>query len=314
MKNNPKYQNHRINELGGSPVEGEVVWSFDKVTWLGPIFIITFIGCMLTISLENLLVFLITTALTLCLGHSLGMHRLLIHRSYQTPRWLEYFLVHCGVIVGLAGPKGMIKTHDLRDWAQRQPNCHDYFAHQQPMRIDAIWQLFCDFKLVNEPNIQIENKVEEDKVYSWMEKYWKWQQLPLAALLFCLGGLEWVIWGSFARVSSSVIGHWLIGYFAHNSGERHWHVEGAAAQGYNIKFASLITMGESYHNNHHAFPGSAQLGINKGEIDPGWWVIKTLEKLGLAWNIKLPRDLPKRSELCEIRSVNNSHKLHEVKS
>jgi len=312
MKTQATYQNHRIIGTKGSPEKGNLVWSSDKILWLAPIFLVTLIGGSLTLSFENLLVFLVATAMTLCLGHSLGMHRLLIHRSYQTPKWLEYFLVHCGVIVGLAGPKGMIKTHDLRDWAQRQPACHDYFAHQQPMRVDAFWQLFCDFKLVNEPDFQIEKEVETDRVYHWMEKYWKWQQLPMAILLFLLGGIEWVIWGSFARVSASVLGHWLIGYFAHNAGHRHWHVEGAAAQGFNIKFASLITMGESYHNNHHAFPGSTLLGINPGEVDPGWWVIKGLEKIGLVWNIKLPADLPARSELLVIKNNVDGESYVEV--
>jgi len=295
------YHNPRIDEsFEASSVRGKVKWSLDKITWLGPIYLIAVIGGSLTVSAENLLVFLTSTAVTLCLGHSLGMHRLFIHRSYQTPKWLEYFLVHCGVIVGLAGPKGMMKTHDLRDWAQRQSQCHDYFAHQQPMMIDAIWQLFCDIELSRPPKFQIEEKVEVDPVYRWMEKYWKWQQLPLALILFWVGGFDWVIWGVFARVAASVTGHWLIGYFAHNSGHRHWHVDGAAAQGFNIQYASLITMGESYHNNHHAFPGSALLALNKGEVDPGWWVLKALEKLGLVWNIKLPHDLPDRAELINL--------------
>lgn len=298
-----EYQNERVIESEEcSATDGRVIWSFEKITWLGPIFLVAIVGGAMTISLENFMVFLITTAATLCLGHSLGMHRLLIHRSYAAPKWLEYFLVHCGVIVGLAGPKGMMLTHDFRDWAQRQKECHDYFAHRQPMMIDGVWQLFCDLKLDRPPQYQIEDCVEQDKIYQWMEKTWKLQQLPLALLLFVFGGLEWVIWGSAARVAVSVTGHWLIGYFAHNEGDRHWHVEGAAVQGFNIRFASLLTMGESYHNNHHAYPGSALLAIKHGEIDPGWWVLRAFEELGLVWDIKLPDDLPKRNELVTLEA------------
>ena len=86
------------------------------------------------------------------------------------------------------------------------------------------------------------------------------------------------MWGICMRVAVSVTGHWFIGYFAHNQGARDWHVDGAAIQGFNIKFASLITMGESWHNNHHAFPGSALLGIEKNQLDPGWWVLLALKK------------------------------------
>lgn len=301
MSKQQTYQNKRvIEDQKCCANEGTVSWSIDKITWLVPIFLIAIIGGAVTFSIDNFLVFLFTTAVTLCLGHSLGMHRLLIHRSYAAPKWLEYFLVHCGVIVGLAGPKGMMLTHDFRDWAQRQENCHDYFAHRQPMLIDGIWQLFCDFKLTHAPQYQIEAEVEQDRVYQWMDQTWKWQQLPLAVILFVLGGLEWVIWGSAMRVAVSVTGHWLIGYLAHNNGERHWHVDGAAVQGFNIRFASMLTMGESYHNNHHAFPGSALLGIKPGEVDPGWWVLRAFEELGLVWDIQLPQDLPERHGLIEL--------------
>jgi predicted DCC family thiol-disulfide oxidoreductase YuxK len=64
-----------------------------------------------------------TTAITLCLGHSLGMHRRFIHRSYAAPLWLERLFVYLGTLVGMAGPLGMMRTHDLRDRAQRQPEC-----------------------------------------------------------------------------------------------------------------------------------------------------------------------------------------------
>ena len=123
------------------------------------------------------------------------------------------------------------------------------------------------------------------------------QQLPLALILYLIGGIEWVIWGTCLRVAISITGHWLIGYFAHNSGHCSWHVNGAGVQGYNIKFCGLITMGECWHNNHHAFPGSAKLGLEKGQSDPGWWVLIILSKIGLVKNLKLVADLEERHEL-----------------
>lgn len=56
-------------------------------------------------------------------------------------------------------------------------------------------------------------------------------------------------------------------------------------------------MGEAWHNNHHAYPGSARLGLHKDEPDPGWWVLNKLHKLGVVKNVKLPKDLPHRSEV-----------------
>jgi fatty-acid desaturase len=71
-------------------------------------------------------------------------------------------------------------------------------------------------------------------------------------------------------------------------------------------------MGESWHNNHHAFPGSARLGIEDNQPDPGWWILRYLQKIGLVWNIKLPQDLPVRPELIAINQntileIENKH-------
>ena len=134
-----------------------------------------------------------------------------------------------------------------------------------------------------------------------MERTWILQQLPLAVLLWLIGGWHWVLWGSCLRVAISVTGHWLIGYFAHNMGHRSWHVQGAAVQGFNIKFCGLITMGECWHNNHHAFPGSAKLGLEKGQSDPGWWVLCILKKLKLVRNVVVAEDLPERNNLINLK-------------
>ncbi|WP_235575761.1 fatty acid desaturase [Pseudoalteromonas porphyrae] len=160
--------------------------------------------------------------------------------------------------------------------------------------------LFCDIKLADPPSFNIESSVANSRVYLWMQRTWMLQQLPLALLLFWLGGVSWVVWGVCLRVSVSVVGHWLIGYFAHNHGQRDWHVEQAYVQGYNVPFAALLTMGESYHNNHHAFPGSANFALEKGQLDIGWWVLKGLFAIGLVWGLVLPQHLAQRDELVRI--------------
>lgn len=285
------YENSETNAF-----EGKVIWSPLKSIWVVVMYLFGIYGVLFLSSIGNFLVFLISSAITLCLGHSLGMHRRLIHQSYECPKWLEYLFVHLGVIVGLAGPFGMVRTHDTRDWAQRQLQCHPYFSHQSSFLKDGFWQIHCDIVLKHPPRFK-EESILDTQFYRFMEKTWMLQQLPLALILYFIGVVEWVIWGTCLRVAISVTGHWLIGYFAHNSGHRSWHVKGAGVQGYNIKFCGLITMGECWHNNHHAFPGSAKLGLEKGQSDPGWWVLIILSKIGLVKNLKLVADLEERQEL-----------------
>ncbi|WP_394173724.1 acyl-CoA desaturase [Thalassotalea litorea] len=303
MKSHPHYENPRIKKQGnGNASNGDVKLSLTKTIWFITMCIIAIIGGAMTLSLETVLLFITFTGFTLCFGHSLGMHRYLIHQSFQCSKWLGYFLVHLGVITGLGGPFSMIKTHDMRDWSQRQHHCHDYFGHRQPFFTDGYWQLLCDIHLKKPPQIIIEENYKNDPVLGFMERYWMWQQLPWALILFALGGIAWVIWGICARVAISITGHWLIGYFAHNQGGRSWHINGAFVQGYNVPFAALITMGESWHNNHHAFPGSAKLGLEKGQLDPGWWILMLMQKAGWVWDIKLPEHLGPRQELTAISS------------
>jgi len=295
------YHNPRMVESPFTNAQqGVVIWSAKKSFWISVMTAIGWIGAAFTLRWDNLLIFVMTTAVTLCLGHSLGMHRRFIHQSFQCPRWLEYFLVYCGVLVGLAGPFGMMHTHDLRDWAQRQKKCHPYFGHGAGFLRDGFWQLHCDIELRHAPAFEPESEITNSRYYQFLEASWMWQQLPIALVLHLLGGWEWVIWGVCLRVSVCVTGHWLIGYFAHNRGLRDWHVSGAAVQGYNIPFCGLITMGECWHNNHHAFPNSALLGIAPGQSDPGWWVLLLLQKLGLVWDVKRPHMLPSRPELIQI--------------
>lgn len=295
------YNNPRILDTPGcNAYQASVTWSPVKSLWVTSMTLVGVIGAYYTAAFETLMVFLITTSITLCLGHSLGMHRRFIHHSYECPKWLEYLFVYFGVLVGLAGSIGMMYTHDLRDWAQRQKRAHAYFGHKASLVKDGFWQMHCDITLDYPPDFQPEESVSNDEFYQFIEKTWMWQQLPLALLLYALGGIDWVIWGICLRVTVSVMGHWLIGHFAHNTGQRDWHVTGAAVQGYNVRFCGLITMGECWHNNHHAYPNSALLGINANQSDPGWWVLLLLDKIGLVWNILKPEDLPARGELVPI--------------
>ncbi len=286
-------------------LEGRVVWEPIRSLWFSCLALAAIIGGALTFSWSAFILFAVSTALVLLLGHSVGMHRKLIHNSFQCSKPLEYFLVYCGVLVGLAGPLGLLRTHDLRDYAQRLPRCHDFLAHRRAPWIDAWWQLHCELRLEHPPNIRIEALIAEDRLYRFLQRTWMLQQLPWAMLFYACGGWGFVFWGVCARVTTGVFGHWLIGYFAHNHGDMHHEVRGAAVQGRNVPFTALLTMGESWHNNHHAFPGSAKFGLYAGEWDPGWWFLKGLERCGLASHLRMPADLPFRPELISVGSRSN---------
>jgi stearoyl-CoA desaturase (delta-9 desaturase) len=253
----------------------------------------------LLFSWSALSVALILTGGSLLLGHSIGFHRRLIHRSFECPKWLERTLIWVGTGVGMSGPLWMIRTHDMRDWAQRQADCHDYLAHRQSMLTDAWWQLHCRLVLDHPPAFDF-GDAGRDRFYRFLEATWMAQQIPVALLLFISGGWGWVIWGVCVRVSISVTGHWFVGHLAHRRGPQNWLVKGAGVQAHDVPWAAIPTMGEAWHNNHHAFPGSARIGLYPGQSDWGYTFIRILERLGLAWNIALPEHLGRTKALARI--------------
>ena len=279
-----------------NPCDGVLTWSAGKSLWYFAALLATVILAPLTATTGAVLVALMLTVVTLCLGHTIGMHRRLIHESFDCPLWLERLLVYFGVLVGIAGPFRIIYLHDIRDWSQRHPRCHSFFIHSECWWTDFWQQLHCDIRLAHPPRFEVEARVAGDVFYRFLERTWRWQQLPLALVLYLIGGFGWVVWGVGVRLFVSLTGHWLVGFVAHNRGARTWHIEGAAVQGYNVSGFALLTMGESWHNNHHAYPESARLGLKRGEWDLGWLVLRALERVGLAWNLATPETLPLRPD------------------
>ncbi len=283
-----------------SATAGHIVWARAKSLWLfahmaGGIAALAFFP-----SWGGVAAFLILSAMTLCAGHSVGMHRLLIHRSFTAPKGLERLLVWLGTLVGMAGPFGMIRAHDMRDWHQRQVICPPHPSHGAGWLRDAWWQMHCEFRLTYPPRFEIEPEIAEDPVYQWMERHWMAQQLIPAAILFAIGGVGLVLWGVSLRITVSLIGHWAVGHAAHKSGHQGWEIRGLPVQGYNLRGLGFVTFGESFHGNHHAFPHSARLGVERGQVDPGFWFIYVLQALGLAWDVKGPHSEPAREGLAQV--------------
>lgn len=136
---------------GTCAIRGRVRFVSQKAAWLAIHSAAGLYGLIAFAAVGAAAVFGGLAAITICAGHFVEMHRLLIHRSFQTYRWLEYFLVWLGALVGMAGPYGMIRAHDMRDWHQRQVVCPPHPSHDAGFWKDAYWQLCCDFRLTSPP-------------------------------------------------------------------------------------------------------------------------------------------------------------------
>ncbi|AUH32314.1 acyl-CoA desaturase [Paracoccus tegillarcae] len=273
-----------------SATDGRIVLAPAKAAWLAAHGLGGLAAILFFPQWSALAVFVLLTGGTICAGHSVGMHRLLIHRSFRAPRPVEYLLVWLGVLVGMAGPFGMVRAHDMRDWHQRQAVCPPHPSHDAGFWRDAWWQLCCEFRLTHPPRLNYGPELENSGFYRIVERSWMAQQLIVAVPLYLLGGWAFVLWGVCLRVFVSLVGHWAVGHYAHRRGEQIWPAPQMSVQGYNLKGLGLITFGENWHANHHAFPDSARLGLGPGQFDPGFVFVRLLERLGLARDIKLPED------------------------
>ncbi len=287
----------RVDGRNANPCEGRPVLDCPKAVWNGCLIAVSLVAGPTFFNWSAFALFVVSTYVTLLVGHSVGMHRMLIHRSFQCAKPLERFLIYVGVLVGVAGPFGIVRVHDMRDWAQRQSVCHDFFAHTRGFWRDLSWQLFYRFRFAFPPTFTIEPNIRHDHFYRFLEATWRWQQLPIAIVLFLIGGWPWVVWGVCVRVIVSTAGHWTITYFCHNPGPGRWTVKGAYVQATNLSGLGLLTYGECWHNNHHAFPESARIGLEVGQLDPGWIVIRSLERARLVWNVGRPRSDELRDDL-----------------
>jgi fatty-acid desaturase len=89
-----------------------------------------------------------------------------------------------------------------------------------------------------------------------------------------------------ARTAAGMLGHWFVGYAAHTWGERRFVVVGASESGTNLPVLGVLSFGEGFHNNHHAFPRSPRMGLRAREFDLGWLSLLLLERAGLARGVR----------------------------
>lgn len=273
---------------------GEIRWNPKMSIWLTVMFGLTAWFGPETLSWTTLALFTFSTAFILCVGHSVGMHRGMIHKTYKTSKWFERALIYLGTLAGMGGPIGLFRMHESRDYWQNQPEAPEFYAYDHGVWRDYIW--YCHSQFVpsspaHQAPLDIPAAIEQDRFYIWLERTWMLHQLPLAALMWWMGGLGFVIWGVCARVAVGILGHWFVNYAAHTAGYRSYEIVGSGEQGRNSLIFGAMSMGEGWHNNHHAWPNSARLGIEWWELDIGYISIRVMQALGLVWDVQVAHEV-----------------------
>ena len=246
---------------------------------------------------SDLIVFLVLYIL--CgLGVTVGFHRLFTHRAFATTRWLRFTFV----VLGSAAIEGPViswvadhrKHHAFSD---KEGDPHSpHVDHGVGLRgaLRGLAHAHVGWLFIHTQRgakRRYAPDLIKDPVVSFVDRTFIIWAVAGLALPFALGvaightlkaGLTGLLWGGAVRVL--VVHHvtYSINSLCHSFGRRSF---ATGDESRNLSWLALFSFGESWHNNHHAFPTSAAHGLRRWQIDPSAMVIRMLEKLGLAWNV-----------------------------
>jgi fatty-acid desaturase len=224
-------------------------------------------------------------------GITIGYHRLLTHRSFQTSRVLEYFFSVLGSLANQGGPLQWVAVH-------RVHHQHSDAEGDPHSPRDGVWWAHLLWWMPHVPALDEPRHYERyvadlvrDPVHRFLQRYHILVPLTLAGLLYWLGelwggvGVSWVVWGMFVRTALLYHATWLVNSATHLWGYRTYRTRD---QSTNLWWVALLSLGEGWHNNHHAFPRSARHGLRWWELDPSYAGIRLLSLIGLARQVHVP--------------------------
>lgn len=272
-----------------------------RINWITSIamglFHVGAIAALFFWSWKNFAAFAIMYFVSINIGIGMAYHRLLTHRGYRTPKWVEYFVTACGCLALEGGPIFWVATHRVHhqnsDQAGDPHTPHDgtWWAH-------AGWIL--SGRALHSETALLGRYVPDltrDKVHVWLSKY---HYLPLVvtgllqviigALLTpahpVVGAVGMVLWGTFLRTTLGLHATWLVNSATHLWGKRRFETKDDSRNNW---WVALITGGEGWHNNHHAHPVSARHGLAWYEFDINYYGIWLLSKIGLAEKVQVAK-------------------------
>jgi fatty-acid desaturase len=218
------------------------------------------------------------------LGVGMGFHRLLTHRGYKTPRLVEYIITIFGLLSLEGGAINWVVTHRIH-------HAHTDGPGDPHTPRDGGWWAHIGWMLKGTAQSHDLETMEryapdmmKDKFQVLANNFYWVPVIFLAIGLLALGGWPFVLWGVFFRITFNFHSTWLVNSATHMWGRRRFATRDDSTNNW---WVALLTFGEGWHNNHHAFPTAARHGLAWYEIDLNWWGIRTMQFLRLAKGIKL---------------------------
>jgi fatty-acid desaturase len=222
--------------------------------------------------------------ISLSLGIGMGYHRLLTHRSFQAPRAIKYFLAICGTLALEGGPIAWVATHRIHHQFSDKPG-DPHTPRDGKWWAHIVWMLVGD--ATHSKTAECSRYAADlcnDRFMVWLSKYNYVPLLVVSALLLVFGGVPFLLWGVFFRVTMGLHVTWMVNSLTHFWGKRRFATRDDSRNNW---FVALLSFGEGWHNNHHAHPTSARHGLAWYELDMSWMAIRLLQILGLVKSVRV---------------------------
>ena len=213
-------------------------------------------------------------------GITLGFHRLLTHRSFETAAPVRAVLLVLG---------SMANQGRCIDWAAHHLKHHAHSDREGDPHspLEGFFHAHAGWILRGSPAERERycKRLLEDRLVRFVDA-----TQPLWVLLglvfpYAVAGWRGVLWGGFVRIAFATHATFTVNSICHMFGSRPFETHDESR---NNPVIGLLALGEGWHNNHHAFPSMAYHGMRPRELDVSGLVIRLLVRLGLAWNVKVP--------------------------
>jgi stearoyl-CoA desaturase (Delta-9 desaturase) len=236
------------------------------------------------------LMYLVTAA-----GITVGFHRLLTHRAFQTSKPIEYLFA----ILGSMAVQGPViawvadhRKHHAHTDEEGDPHS-PHVGHGAGVRgvFAGLWHAHTGWLLSNQGRADWKRyapDLYEDPGMRFIARHFAWSLIAtlaiptLAGYLVTgtlLGAVTGLLWGGLVRIFFVHHVTWSVNSVCHFVGSRRFDVDDHST---NVFWLALPSLGESWHHNHHAFPRSAVHGLKRWELDPSAMIITAMERLRLA--------------------------------
>jgi stearoyl-CoA desaturase (Delta-9 desaturase) len=233
------------------------------------------------------------------LGITVGFHRLFTHRSFETNRVVQLVLAAFGSMA-VQGPLlkwvALHRRHHQHSDTHEDPHSPHHRGRGVLGLLRGAWHAHLGWFFTPEPPdlARYVKDLHQSRLLRTMSALfplWVAAGLLIPAVLGGLlaetwaGALFGLVWGGLARIFLVQHVTWSVNSVCHLWGGRPYR---SADHSRNNFLVGVLTLGEGWHNNHHAFPTSARHGLRWWQVDVSYWVIRALAVLGLAWSVRLP--------------------------